>query len=161
MKKIAAIVAVDDDYGFGMKNALPWPNHSEDMHRFKTITTGSCVIMGRNTYESLGRILPKRKNIIVTTDESYSVTGAFVAHSLGEAIAMCDTEMSFVIGGSRLLEYAFPIIDELYITRIHGNFPCDVKLSVDTTSMRLHSSERFGPDDKNPYPMTFQHYVRI
>lgn len=161
MKKIAAIVAVDDDCGFGMNNALPWPNHSEDMRRFKTITTGSCVIMGRNTYESLGRLLPKRKNIIVTTDKSYSVSGALVAHSLGEAISLCDTEMSFVIGGSRLLEYAFPIIDELYLTRIHGKFPCDVRLNLEISTMKLQSAEKFGADDKNPYPMTFEQYVRI
>lgn len=160
MKRIAGIVAVDDANGFGHNNALPWPNHSEDMRRFKSLTTGCCVIMGRKTYESLGRSLPNRKNIIVTTDMSFSVPGAVVVHSLGDAIAMCDTEKSFVIGGKRFLEYAFAVVDEIYITRIHGIFPCDVKLYLEISDMRLESIEHYASDDKNPCPMTFTHYVR-
>ncbi len=120
--RISIIVAIDDERGIGRENTLPW-HIPEDLKHFKEITSGHPVIMGRKTYESIGRLLPKRVNIIITRDESYVLEGAEIVHSLSDAIALAskhDQEEIFIIGGGQIFTEAVDIVDRLYLTLVKG-----------------------------------------
>lgn len=115
---ISVIVAVAKNGVIGQNNTLPW-HLPEDLKRFRALTTGHHIIMGRKTYESLGRLLPGRTTVIVTRNQDYYVEGALIAHSLEAAIAMCkDDNEVFVIGGAELYQYTFTLANKLYITVI-------------------------------------------
>lgn len=162
MTILAAILAKDLNWGIGLNNKLPWPNHSEDMKRFKSITLGCCVIMGRKTHESMGRLLPGRKNIIITRNLEYKVDGATIVHSLEDAIAACDTPKSFIIGGAEIYLASQSLIEELYTTTINENFDHDTSLKWKFVldDFEEISIEDFGPDEKNPIMLTFKKYTR-
>lgn len=120
--KISIIVAIDDERGIGRENTLPW-HIPEDLQHFKEITSGHPVIMGRKTYESIGRLLPKRLNIIITRDTAYSVPGAEVVHSLQDAIdtaSSSDEQEIFIIGGGQIFTDAVNVADRLYLTQVKG-----------------------------------------
>ena len=124
---LSVIVAMTDDRVIGLNNQLPW-HLSEDLKRFKKITMGHPIIMGRKTFESIGRPLPGRQNIVITKNKGFRADGISVAHGLPEAMAMCppDTTERFVIGGAGLFESALPMADRLYLTLIHHPFKGDV-----------------------------------
>jgi dihydrofolate reductase len=110
----------------GAAGRLPW-HASADLKRFKARTMGHHLVMGRKTFESIGRLLPGRTSVIVTRQADYRVPGAVVAHSLSEAIehAAGDTEV-FVIGGAELFRDALPIADRIYVTEVEGQYQGDV-----------------------------------
>lgn len=118
MHNLSIIVAVAKNGVIGQNNALPW-HLPEDLKRFRLLTTGHHIIMGRKTYESLGRLLPGRITVIVTRNFTYKVEGALIAHSLQAAIALCqeDTE-AFLIGGAELYKSGLSLANTLYITEI-------------------------------------------
>ena len=118
MTHLSIIVAIADNGVIGINNSLPW-HLPEDLQRFKLLTTGHHIIMGRKTYESLGRLLPGRITVIVTRNADYKLEGALIAHSLESAIALCknDDEV-FVIGGAELYKDSLKIADKLYITEV-------------------------------------------
>lgn len=124
--KISIIVATGRNREIGAKNKLLW-KIPEELKRFKEITTGHPIIMGRKTHESIGRILPNRTNIIVTRDTAYDVDGAVVVHSLEEALEKGKgsegSEEIFVIGGGEIFEQALPLADKLYVTLVDAEFP--------------------------------------
>lgn len=128
-KILSIIVAVAADNGIGYKNDL-LTHISADLKRFKQITSGHAVIMGRNTWLSLPkRPLPNRTNIVLTSQSGATFEGAVVAHSLTEALAACpDNQESFVIGGAKVYEQFFPLVQKLYLTKIHHIFPADTFL---------------------------------
>jgi dihydrofolate reductase len=100
-----------------------------ELKRFKEITTGHTIIMGRKTHESIGRLLPNRTNIIITRDTEYKVDGAVIVHSLEEAIEKAqaiDSKEIFVIGGGQIFNEAISLADKLYLTIVEGNFEGDV-----------------------------------
>jgi dihydrofolate reductase len=118
MTTISLIVAVAKHQVIGLNNTLPW-HLPEDLKRFRALTTGHHIIMGRKTYESLNRLLPDRTTVIVTRNPDYRVDGALVAHSLDAAIALCEQDNEvFVIGGAELYKEALHVADKLYITQI-------------------------------------------
>jgi dihydrofolate reductase len=125
MSCLSVIAAVADNNAIGLDNGLPW-HLPEDLKHFRSLTMGHHIIMGRKTYESLGRLLPGRTTVIVTRQTDYCVTGALVAGSLEEAVSLCgnDDEM-FVIGGAELYKLALPMADRLYLTEVSGEFPAD------------------------------------
>lgn len=111
----------------GNKGQIPWQLPS-DQKRFRALTLGHPVIMGRKTYESIGRLLPKRSNIIVTRDTNYAVEGAIVCHSLNEAFdeaKKVEKEEIFVIGGGQIYHEAIALADKLYLTIVKGTFEGD------------------------------------
>lgn len=118
------IVAMAKHRVIGINNTLPW-HLPEDLKRFRTLTTGHHIIMGRKTYESLGRLLPDRTTVIVTRNKSYKVEGALIAHSLDDAIELCkndgqmkkDNEL-FIIGGAELYKEGLKVAQQLYITEV-------------------------------------------
>jgi len=122
--KISIIVAVAKNGVIGREGTLPW-YIPEDLKRFRKITQHHPVIMGRKTYESIGKILPERKNIILTRQKCYHVEGAAIAHSFQDAITLCqsmDTEEVFVIGGESIYREALVHSDRIYLTRIHREY---------------------------------------
>jgi dihydrofolate reductase len=128
-KILSLIVAVAADNGIGYKNDL-LTHISADLKRFKQITSGHAIIMGRNTWMSLPkRPLPNRTNIVLTSQNGAAFEGAVVVHSLAEALAACpDNQESFVIGGATIYEQFFPLVQKLYLTKIHQTFPADTFL---------------------------------
>jgi len=133
--KISLIVAMGRNREIGVKNKLLW-KIPEELKRFKEVTTGHPIIMGRKTHESIGRILPNRTNIIVTRDMRYEIReeGAVVVHSLDEAIKYAESEIAapplasrndeiFIIGGAQVFAEALPLADRLYVTLVDADFP--------------------------------------
>jgi len=118
MPKLSLIVATAHDGVIGVNNTLPW-HLPEDLKRFKALTMGHHIVMGRKTYDSLGRLLPGRTTVIVTRNQHYHVEGALIAHSLLEALALCanDDEV-FLIGGAELYQAGLTLASKLYVTEI-------------------------------------------
>ncbi|OYY49196.1 MAG: diacylglycerol kinase [Methylophilales bacterium 28-44-11] len=118
MSCLSMIVAVANNGVIGVNNTLPW-HLPEDLKRFRALTMGHHIIMGRKTYESLGRLLPGRTTVIVTRNPSYQVDGAQVVHSLEQALRFCtyDGEL-FLIGGAQLYQEGLQHVQKLYITRV-------------------------------------------
>lgn len=118
MTRLSLIVAIAKNGVIGIDNTLPW-HLPEDLKRFKALTMGHHIIMGRKTYDSLGRLLPGRTTVIVTRNHEYKVEGALIAHSLQSALALCkDDDEVFLIGGAELYKAGFDMADKLYITEI-------------------------------------------
>ena len=118
MTQLSTIVAIANNRVIGINNTLPW-HLPEDLKRFRALTTGHHIIMGRKTYESLGRLLPGRTTVIVTRNQDYKVAGALVANSLQDAIAQCKgDDEAFLIGGAELYQDGLKLSDKLYITEI-------------------------------------------
>jgi dihydrofolate reductase len=118
MTSLSLIVAIAQNNVIGINNTLPW-HLPEDLKRFRALTMGHHIIMGRKTYESLGRLLPGRTTVIVTRNLSYSVEGAMVVHSLDDAIKACgDDSEAFLIGGAELYQQGLQFAHKLYVTEI-------------------------------------------
>ena len=119
MKNLSIIVAVANNNVIGVDNRLPW-HLPEDLKRFRALTTGHHIIMGRKTYESLGRLLPNRITVIVTRNKNYQVEGALIANSLEAAIGLCkDDNEPFLIGGAELYQAGIARANKLYLTQVH------------------------------------------
>jgi len=118
MTKLSTIVAIANHRVIGVNNTLPW-HLPEDLKRFRALTMGHHIIMGRKTYDSLGRLLPGRTTVIVTRNPDYKVAGALIANSLQAAIALCkDDDEAFLIGGAELYQDGLKLSNKLYITEI-------------------------------------------
>jgi dihydrofolate reductase len=118
MKALSLIVACANHHVIGINNTLPW-HLPEDLKRFRALTTGHHIIMGRKTYESLGRLLPNRTTVIVTRNPQYQVEGALIANSLEAALLLCkDDAEPFLIGGAELYQHGLPLATKLYMTDV-------------------------------------------
>ena len=125
MKKISIIVAMSDNYVIGLKNKLPW-HISADLKNFKNITLGNPIIMGRKTYDSIGKPLKDRDNIVISRDNSLKIDGVEVVDSLEKAIFMtAEAPVTFIIGGQQIYQIALPIATHMYVTKVEGNFEGD------------------------------------
>ncbi len=142
MAQLSLIVAMAQDGVIGLNNTLPW-HLPEDLKRFRALTMGHHIIMGRKTYESLNRLLPGRTTVIVTRNVDYKVEGALVVHSLAEAVAACvDDAEAFLIGGAELYQQGMALADKLYITRIDAEFAGDAFFSEwDVQQWQLQAEE--------------------
>lgn len=124
---ISIIVAISDDLGIGKNNDLLW-NIPEDMKRFRRLTTGNTVIMGKRTWYSLPkRPLPDRRNMVITDISGEVIEGAVMAYSIDDAVSKClKNEEAFIIGGGSIYRQFMPIAGKLYITHVHSKAPADV-----------------------------------
>lgn len=140
---IALVVAVARNGVIGAGNALPW-RLPDDLKYFKALTMGHCVVMGRKTFESIGRPLPGRQNVIVTRQAGYQVPGAEVAHSVEEALEACERKDEvFVIGGAELFRQLIDRASRLYMTEVLREFEGDVFFpEYDRTAWREVSRDR-------------------
>lgn len=162
--KISIIVAISDNNVIGKDNALLW-RLSGDMQFFKRTTTGHHIIMGRKTFESLGkRLLPNRTSIVVTRNSEYEMPeGGILASSIPDAISKVKNETeAFFIGGEQIYKAALDFADTLYITRVHHSFEGDAFFpEIDKSQWELVSSEPHQADEKNEYDYTFETYQRV
>ena len=159
---IHLVVAKSDNNVIGHDNQLIWhlPN---DLKHFKEITTGHPIIMGRKTFESIGRILPNRTNIIITRNKNYSIENTKVAHSLNEAIEIAKKidEDIFIIGGGKIYEQALDLVDILEVTEVHGNFEGDTYFpEIDLNVWKEISRIKHHKDEKNKFDYSFVRYER-
>ncbi len=157
--KISIIVAMSENGVIGRDGDLPW-RLSADLKRFKKLTLGHVLIMGRKTFESIGRPLPKRRSLVLSRDPAYRAPGVEVAASLEQALALAAAETEvFVAGGAAVFAEALPLTDRLYLTRVHAEVEGDVFFpEVDLESWRLVSAERHEADDQHAYPFSFLVY---
>jgi len=160
---LSAITAVAENNVIGKNNSLPW-RLPADMRYFKNTTMGHAVIMGRKTYDSFGKALPGRTNIVVTTRSGLTLPDAVVVHSVEEAVAKArETEPSeaFVLGGAQIYGEMLPITDRIYLTRIFESFEGDAFFPrLEPGDWKLASEERHEPDEKNRYAYSFQLWKR-
>ena len=160
--KLSLIAAIGKNRELGFGNKLPW-HLPDDLKRFKEITRGHTVIMGRKTYESMGRLLPERKNIIITRDKSYKASGAVMFSSLEEALKECENEdEAFVIGGGEIFKIALPFAERMYLTHANAERPADSFFPEFKKGDWKIVSEEFHPkDEKHEYNFVFTVYEKI
>jgi dihydrofolate reductase len=157
---LAAVVVTDLNQGIGYRNKLLC-HLPADLKFFKTITMGFPIIMGRKTYESIGRVLPRRRNLIITRRSDYRVEGAEIFHSLESALRSCREEKVFVIGGSEIFWHAWPLLTEIYRTQVQSAFEADTWFpEIQEAEFSLEWKECHEADEKNIYPYCFEKWVR-
>ena len=174
---ISIIAAMGKNNELGKDNQLLWQLPA-DMKHFREITTGHTVIMGRKTYESIGRPLPNRRNIVITRETDYQKDGIEVVHSLPGALKIASLEQGkkfeendedppaggevFIIGGGQIYIEAIANADKLYITHVDATLPADTYFpQISCEEWEKISSESHKADEKNPYPYTFSEYKKI
>ena len=158
---ISIIVAVAKNGVIGDKNSLLW-HITEDMRFFKRNTSGHPVIMGRKTYESLGRPLPNRVNVVISRTIK-EIEGCTVVGSLEEAIALFPAEEEiFIIGGAQIYALALEVADRFYLTRVEHDYEGDTSFPEwDQSKWNLLSREAFEQGEKYPHPFAFELYERV
>ncbi|MFZ5939360.1 MAG: dihydrofolate reductase [Bacteroidota bacterium] len=162
-RNLAIIVAVAENLAIGKENRLLW-HLSEDLKRFKRLTTGHTVIMGRNTFLSLPNgALPNRKNIVISDRKDESFAGCHMAFSIDEALRMAgDSEPCFVMGGGMVYRQLLPQAGKLYLTTVHHVFDADTFFpEIDFSQWKLREEEYVEASEKNEYPHTYRLYERI
>lgn len=152
---------MDNHRLIGRNNQLPW-HLPKDLAYFKQVTMGHAIVMGRKTFESIGKPLPGRKNIVVTRNHEYQPNGVDVAHSIEEICELSQkNEEIFIIGGAEIFKATLPVTDRLYITEIHETFDGDTFFPVfNLSDWELISKEKGIKDEKNPYEYDFCIYEK-
>lgn len=151
MAQLTLIVAMDAQRGIGIDNALPW-RLPEDLAHFKRITSGHPIIMGRKTFDSIGRPLPNRRNIVVTRNPEWRHEGAEAVTSLDAALALAGDAPAYIIGGAQIFAAAMHLADRLIVTEIAHTFACDTFFppldpqAWTETARETHHSEANGFD---------------
>ncbi|MEC2056615.1 dihydrofolate reductase [Peribacillus psychrosaccharolyticus] len=160
---ISLMLAMDENRVIGKDNQLPW-HLPADLQYFKKVTMGHPIVMGRKTYESIGRLLPGRVNIIITRNKSFQVNGAVILHNVAEIkeyADKCEKEV-FVIGGAEIFREILPETDKLYITQIHHTFEGDTYFpQIDSNQWRVTSSVKGKVDELNVYQHDFNILERL
>lgn len=158
---ITLIAAVAQNNALGKDNQLLW-HLPDDFKRFKNVTTGHYIIMGRKTFESFPKPLPNRTHVIITRQKNYHPDHCIVADSLQAAITVCpENEEVFIIGGGEIYKQSMEIADKLDITRVHHSFEADTFFpEIDLNTWKL-VAEAFHPkDEKHQFDFTFETYIR-
>ncbi|KIA99023.1 diacylglycerol kinase [Flavobacterium sp. KMS] len=158
---IIMIAAVAENNALGKNNEMIW-HLSNDFKRFKALTTGHHIIMGRKTFESFPKPLPNRTHIVITRQEEYQPEGCIVVKSIEEAIAKCpENDDSFIIGGGEIYNLGMPLADILEITRVHHSFEADAFFpEINKKEWQLVEAEPNTRDEKHLYDYTYETYVR-
>lgn len=149
---ISAVVAMSENHVIGDQNQLPW-HLPADLKHFKHITLHHTILMGRKTYDSIGKALPNRRNVILTQDQMFHAEGCETVHDLSSALAFDDL---YIIGGAKVFELAWTHINRLYLTLIHQNIKGDAFFpQLDLKRWHLMSREDHQADEQNPYDYSF------
>jgi len=160
-KHITAVVAIASNYAIGKNNQLLWhlPN---DLKHFKNITAGGTVIMGRKTFDSVGKPLPKRRNIVITRQD-IEIEGCEVVKSIDEAIALCKTEDEvFIVGGAEIYRQAMHITNRIYLTIVHQSFDADTFFpEIDYKHWKETEREDHEADEKHQFSYSFITLERV
>ncbi len=161
-KKISIIVAIAENYAIGKNNDLLW-HISKDLKRFKALTEGHTVVMGKRTYYSLPvRPLPRRTNVVITDVAGEKIAGCVMAYSIADAIEKMDSENeNFIIGGGSVYRQFMPYAQKLYITRVHKDFEADTFFpEISPDEWLLTESHRVDDDPQNDFSYSFEIYNR-
>lgn len=158
---LSIIVAIDKNRGIGKNNQLPW-HLPADLKYFKNRTTGHSVVMGRKTFESMGRALPNRNNIVISRQHDLQFDQVTVVHSLESAVTkLSEDAEAFIIGGAQIFEQALPLASTLYITEIHESFDTDTFFPpINPQEWTEIDRLDYQPDDRNKYPYSFITYKK-
>lgn len=158
---ITIIAAIAENNALGKDNQLIW-HLPADLIRFKKVTSNHHIIMGRKTFESLGKPLPNRSTIIITRNPDYTAEGCVVVHSLQEAIdAAKEDENPFILGGAEIYTQSIEFVDKLDLTFVHHQFEADVFFpKIDKNVWKETLREDFKADEKNNYDYSFVTYIR-
>ncbi|WP_273755368.1 dihydrofolate reductase [Bartonella sp. MM73XJBT.G] len=164
---ICLIAAVAENGVIGCKGTMPW-HLSTDLQRFKALTLGKPIIMGRKTWDSIGRPLPRRTNIVITRDCTFSAEGAVVAHSLSQACSLAttvasqnDVEEIFIIGGGEIFKQGFGLADKIFLTEVLASMEGDCFFPIfDKEKWTVVQTQDIPKGDKDSHPTRFVVYER-
>lgn len=159
---ITLIAAIAKNNALGKGNDLIW-HLPADLKRFKKVTTGHAILMGRNTFESIGKPLPNRTSIIITRNNNYFVDGCLIANSIEQAIELTEGKDAFIIGGAQIYKEALKqnLVDRLDITVLHHEFEADAFFpEIDMNIWKEVAREDFKADEKNKYDYSFVSYEK-
>ncbi len=156
------IVAASANNVIGVDGGLPW-RLSEDLQRFKEITLGKPMIMGRLTFESIGKALPGRRSIVITRQANYEAEGCDVVTTMDAALELAsDADEVMIIGGGKVYEQLLPMTDRIYLTRVHADFDGDTFFpEIREDEWQIVSSEPLPSNDERPFSISFQTLERI
>ena len=154
--QVSLIVAMAENGCIGRDNGLPW-RLPEDLRRFKSLTIGKPILMGRRTYESIGRALPERRNLVLTRNRQWQRPGVLAVHSLGDALGCVrDADQLIGIGGAEVYRLLMPFARRIYLTLVHAEVAGDTFFpAIDPTQWADVECHRQPADDRNPYALTF------
>ena len=162
MTRVSIVVATDEHGGIGLEGRLPWhlPN---DLKRFKALTMGKPIVMGRRTFDSIGRALPGRVNIVVSRQSGLGIDGCVVVPSLEAALeAAGEADETCVIGGAEIYRLALPLAETLHLTRVHATVGADTFFPViDAAQWEEVSREDCPADERHAYPYSFVTLRRV
>lgn len=158
---IILIAAAAENNALGKNNDLLW-HLPDDFKRFKALTTGHRIIMGRKTFEGFPKLLPNRTHIIITRQKNYHPEGCLIADSLDAAITMAPkNEDVFVIGGGEIYQQSIGFADKIELTRVHADFDADTFFpEIDATQWQLTSEAYHPKDEKHQFDFTFETYLK-
>jgi len=160
-QNVALIVAASENDVIGADGELPW-HLSADLRRFRKLTTGHHIIMGRKTFESIGRLLPERTTVIVTRNPDYYFAGARIASNIRAALQMArDDNQPFITGGAGIYRAALDYVHTIHLTRVHARIDGDAFLpEINWEQWKLQDSVRHQADHQNEYDYSFEVYRR-
>jgi dihydrofolate reductase len=160
--RISLLVAATENGVIGRDNGMPW-HLPDDLKHFRKLTIGKPVLMGRKTFESIGRPLPGRANLVLTRDPHWLVPGVLTVTDLDAALALTSSSPELVIaGGAQVYELALPLASRIYLTRIHAVIDGDTRLpDIDVGQWREISRELHPVDERHPYAMSFVTLERV
>ncbi len=158
---LTIIAATGEDNALGKDNDLVW-HLPDDFRRFKQLTSGHHIIMGRKTFESFPQPLPNRTHVVITRKDNYKKEGVVVVHSLERAIELTEEDpQPYIIGGGEIYKMAIDIADKIELTRVHGTFEADTYFpKIDKENWELVAEEFHAKDDKHDYAFTYLTYIR-
>lgn len=158
---ITIIAAAGKNNELGKNNDLVW-HLPDDFKRFKEITTGHCIIMGRKTFESFPKLLPNRTHIVITRNTHYSPKGVIIVPTIHDALEKAKTdEQPFIIGGGEIYQLGLPLAHKIELTRIHGTFEADTFFpEILLEEWELLSEEHHDKDERHAFSFSYQTYVR-
>ena len=158
---VTIIAAIGENNELGKDNDLTW-HLPDDFKRFKDLTTGHSIIMGRKTFESFPKLLPNRKHIIITRQKDYIAKDCVIVNTISEALKAAESDPKpFIIGGGEIYKLALPFTDKIELTRVHGKFNADVFFpEFDETKWKLISKINHPKDKRHAYAFTYLTYIK-
>ena len=159
MTRLTMVVAIDAQRGIGVNNQLPW-HLPEDLAHFKRVTLGRPIVMGRKTFDSIGRPLPGRRNIVVTRNPDWRHEGVEAVTSLEAAIALLGEDEASIIGGAQIFESALPLAERLIVTEIAHSFACDTFFPPIDPSVWVETAREEHRSEANGFDYAYVTYLR-
>ena len=161
-RTLTMIAAAAENNALGKDNDLIW-HISDDLKRFKRLTTGHAIIMGRKTFESMPKALPNRTNIVLTKRKDYQAQGAEVVHTVEDALELVKEDVQpFIIGGGQIYSLFMPLCDRIELTRVHHEFEADVYFpDIDLNEFEVIAKEYVSKTEEQPYNYTYLTYQKI